>query len=268
MNIVNRRQKKNIRNFERERAEKLSELGERLRRVRLELNLSLEEVSMRTMIGPRHLQAIEEGQLEHLPEPIYIRGFIRRFANALGLNGVDLASDFPVESNQRLLNYPWINWPSAQLRPIHLYILYIVLIMCSVQGLSQMLDRSAIQASRLDIEPSAPDLPAQQKERRPAPSLAKLTGKQSPTPTAAAGAVRIGLTLKAESWIKVVADGKTQFEGVLPEGTERTWEAKQELFVRAGNAGGVLVAVNDGQAKQMGAPGEVEEVTVKANPQS
>jgi cytoskeletal protein RodZ len=220
------------------------------------------------MIGPRHLQAIEEGQLEHLPEPIYIRGFIRRFANALGLNGVELASDFPVESNQRLLNYSWINWPSAQWRPIHLYILYIVLIMCSVQGLSQMLDRPILQASRLDIEPPPPAKPVQQQERRPAPSQAKLTAKQSPTPSPAAGAVRIGLTLKAESWIEVVADGQTQFQGILPEGTKRTWEAKQELFVKAGNAGGVLMAVNDGQAKQMGAPGKVEEVTVKANPES
>jgi hypothetical protein len=80
--------------------------------------------------------------------------------------------------------------------------------------------------------------------------------------------VRVDLTLKAESWIEVVADGQPQFEGVLPEGTKRTWEAKQELFVRAGNAGGVLVAVNNGQAKQMGEPGKVEVVTVKANPQS
>ncbi|MBW4496235.1 MAG: DUF4115 domain-containing protein [Oscillatoria princeps RMCB-10] len=268
MNIVKRRKKKNIRNFEQERAEKLSELGARLHRVRLELNLSLEEVSMRTMIGPRHLEAIEEGQLEHLPEPIYIQGFIRRFANALGLNGAELASDFPIESNQRLLNYPWINWPSAQLRPIHLYLLYIALIMFSVQSLSQMLDRSAMQASRPEIEPPPPTQPVQQPERRPAPSLAKLTTGGSPTPSAESAAVRVGLTLKAESWIEIVADGKTQFEGVLPEGTKRTWEAKQELVVRAGNAGGVLVAVNDGQAKQMGAPGEVEEVTVKANPQS
>jgi hypothetical protein len=45
-----------------------------------------------------------------------------------------------------------------------------------------------------------------------------------------------------------VADGQTQFQGILPEGTKRTWEAKQELFVKAGNAGGVLMAVNDGQA--------------------
>ncbi len=268
MNIVKKRKKNNIRNFEQERAEKLSELGARLRQVRLELNLSLEEVSMRTMIGPRHLQAIEEGQLQHLPEPIYIQGFIRRFANALGLNGAELASDFPIESNQRLLNYSWINLPSAQLRPIHLYLLYIAVIMCSVQSLSNTLNRSAMQASSLDIEPPPASQPVQQKQPRPAPSLAKLTTGGSPTPSTASGAVRVGLTLKAESWIEVVADGKTQFEGVLPKGTKRTWEAKEELFLRAGNAGGVLVAVNDGQAKEMGAPGEVEEVTVKANPQS
>jgi hypothetical protein len=80
--------------------------------------------------------------------------------------------------------------------------------------------------------------------------------------------VQVGVTLKSQSWIRVVADGKTEFEGVLPEGTQRTWVADKTLIVRAGNAGGVLVEFNDQTAKQMGAPGEVQEVTFAANPSS
>ncbi|HEY9808856.1 MAG TPA: RodZ domain-containing protein [Halomicronema sp.] len=258
-----------IPNLVQERQEKLDSLGAELRRVRQQQELSIEEVSARTMIGVRILQAIEEANLQELPEPIYIQGFIRKFANALGLNGATFASDFPTETNMRLLNYgSWIPLPGVQLRPIHLYAIYVLLIVSSVQGLSYMVNRSAIQASNLqDIsEPVSENLLGP----KPTPAtqltaMAASSQNSSKTVSEDKGQVRIGLTLKAESWIEVEADGKTAFEGMLPQGTQRTWFAKEQLIVRAGNAGGVLVAVNNGQAKQMGAPGKVEELRVKAN---
>jgi hypothetical protein len=77
--------------------------------------------------------------------------------------------------------------------------------------------------------------------------------------------VQIGVTLKEKSWIRVVADGKVQYEGELPQGSQRTWIAQGELTVKAGNAGGVLVSVNKQQAKQLGEPGKVKQVTIAAN---
>jgi hypothetical protein len=50
-----------------------------------------------------------------------------------------------------------------------------------------------------------------------------------------------------------------------PRERHRTWQANRELTVRAGNAGGVYVAVNNANAKQLGQPGKVEEVTYRAN---
>lgn len=261
--------KKPIRNFEQERAEKLSELGSHLRQVRENQDLSLEDVAARTMIRSGMLHAIEEGKLQHLPEPVYIQGFIRRFADALGLNGAALASDFPTETNLRLFKYSsWIHLSPPQLRPIHLYLVYIFLIMCSVNGMSYMINRSVVQVSGLDNKQELKNQPPQGNQA-PTGQLAKVENASLLKNVANSNqAVRVGLTLKAESWIQIVADGKIEFEGVLSEGTQRSWEAKQQLVVIAGNAGGVLVAVNDGQAKQMGEPGKVEEVTVKANPQS
>jgi cytoskeletal protein RodZ len=75
----------------------------------------------------------------------------------------------------------------------------------------------------------------------------------------------VGVKLEDDCWLRVVVDGKTEFEGVLPQGTHRTWQANRELTVRAGNAGGVYVAVNNANAKQLGQPGKVGEVTYRAN---
>jgi cytoskeletal protein RodZ len=77
-------------------------------------------------------------------------------------------------------------------------------------------------------------------------------------------AVQIGVILKSSSWIRVVVDGKTEFEGVLPQGTSRTWRAQEQLTVKTNNAGGVLMSVNQQAPKQMGEPGKVEEVRIAA----
>ncbi|MEM9137070.1 MAG: helix-turn-helix domain-containing protein [Cyanobacteria bacterium P01_F01_bin.42] len=64
-------------------AESLQDIGERLRIIRLQQDLSLEAISRRTRVAVKHLNAIESGDEDALPEPVFIRGFIRRYAEAL-----------------------------------------------------------------------------------------------------------------------------------------------------------------------------------------
>ncbi|NEP14003.1 MAG: helix-turn-helix domain-containing protein [Symploca sp. SIO2C1] len=256
--------------FYQEQIEKLEELGSRLQQFRTQQSITLEEVAQRTRIQARLLRAIEEGDLEQLPEPVYIKGFIKRFADALGLNGTEFASTFPTGEGIRLIRpSSWRHMRAAQLRPLHLYLLYIFLVIGAVNGLSYLVKRSAIQAIQpLQIREQIYQLPTpdngQQIENKQkiAPNKATTVTQNSQD----SQQVQVNIILKAESWIRVVVDGRTEFEGVLPEGTHRTWVAKEKLSVRAGNAGGVVVAYNDETAKQLGAPGEVQEVTFAANP--
>ncbi len=64
-----------------------TELGDQLRRAREDKGLSLEEIEKATGIRKRFLQAMEEGRFDVLPGPIQLRGFLRNYANYLGLNG-------------------------------------------------------------------------------------------------------------------------------------------------------------------------------------
>jgi cytoskeletal protein RodZ len=74
--------------------------------------------------------------------------------------------------------------------------------------------------------------------------------------------------LKSSSWIRVIADGRTEFEGVLPEGSHRNWKATQQLTVKTDNAGGVLMSVNQQEAREMGKPGKTGEVRIAAKVKS
>lgn len=253
--------------LEQQRAEKLAEMGAQLGTARQERSLSLDEMVILTKIPRRLLQAIEEGNLNDLPEPVYIQGLIRQFADALGFNGVEFASHFPVSSLPAIAKTGGRIRFMGQLRPLHLYLLYIFVIVCSVSSLSRLLNNAALTASDSQSQPQ------QQTYFQTEPTHAKSSTKVRPVSETLSSvkdhkSLQIGVTLKSSSWIRVVADGKTEFEGILPEGTHRVWKAQEQLTVKTDNAGGVLMSVNQQEAKRMGEPGKVEEVKIAARPES
>jgi cytoskeletal protein RodZ len=264
--------------MDREQAKKLTEIGSRLHQLRQSQGMSLQHVAEKTMIPARLLAAIETGKLDQLPEPVYIQGFIRRYADVIGMNGAEFASNFPTDADPILPQSSWRGTVQAQLRPLHLYLLYMVLVMGAVGGLSFLLNRSTTPqmvgvtdtqpqtqlTPGTPVVPIGPPNPAQSR-----PALPQIPSSQpSTSPTAAQKPVRVGLTLTSQSWIRVVVDGKTEYEGVLPEGTQRTWAADKRLTLRAGNAGGAMISFNDGQAKRLGEPGAVEEITFGGDAQA
>ncbi|MBG1258199.1 helix-turn-helix domain-containing protein [Nostoc commune] len=253
--------------LEQQRTEKLAEMGAQLWALRQEQGLSLEQMVALTRIPRRLLQAIEEGNLNDLPEPVYTQGLIRQFADALGLNGVEFSGTFPISSAQVNPQGMGNNSPLEQLRPIHLYFLYILLIVCSVNGLSQLLNNAVLQASNSQNQPYPKQKSIVKPEIAKIKESVEVKSVNDTLSTVQQGkAVQIGVTLKASSWIRVVADGKTEFEGILPEGTHRIWKAQEQLTVKTDNAGGVLMSINQEKAKEMGEPGKEEEVRIAAKP--
>lgn len=243
---------------EQNQLDKLAEIGAYLRQAREDRLLTLDQVAAKTLIQARLLNAIEHGKLHQLPEPIYIRGFIKRYADALGLSGAEIANAFPTGPGLRTIQPSWKDSPAAQLRPIHLYLVYILLIVTAVSGLSYLMSRSASWVSAETsnvIQAPATEAPATEATASPTAS----PSPQAATPAAPDKPVRVAITLTEQSWLRVEVDGQTDFQGILPEGTERTWMAENELKVRAGNAGGVRVSYNESEPESMGASGDVEE---------
>jgi cytoskeletal protein RodZ len=256
-----------------ERAVKLQELGSWLRQIRQDKGFSIEEISTKIKIRACVLRALEEGNLEKLPEAVYVQGLLYRYADFLGENGREIAQKFPVDDcNWLFTKRFWLQLPIPQLRPIHLYIFYIVLVTFSVQGLSSFVTRSTSDSDPIktssEIQTPSPlqgngTTARQQQQARPMPAAAQPSSRQAANSSQQEPPIRVGLIFKEKSWIRIEVDGQTEFEGTLPEGTKRTWEAQQEVVIRAGNAGGVLVAFNGEDAKPMGQPWAVKEVTFK-----
>lgn len=258
--------------FERELAERLSGVGQHLQAIRQEHGLSLDDVAIKTLIPTRILKALEAGDLKQLPEPVYIQGFIRRYAEAVGMKPADFAiADNPIGSSDQPKRQPGQFSTSPQLRPLHLYFVYTAVVVAAISGLSNLLTQPSYQqklgltAAPIAITNSG--VVSLSPTAKPVKPQSTQSAGRSPE-TTSDKPVRIGVTLVSQSWLRVVVDGKTDFEGVLSEGTQRLWEADRQITLRAGNAGGVVVNLNNGTAKPLGEPGSIKEVTFGTSSES
>lgn len=240
--------------------EQLRDIGPLLTQARLQRGASLDAMAEVTLIRPSLLQAMETGNMGGLPEPVYIRGLLRRYGDCLGLDGDALASQFFAPPQRQRPS--WQSSPAAQLRPLHLYAAYILLVIMAVSGLSYLLKRTTPSISALppqELQGEGPDAPVASPGSVVAgSSLADDGPTEPPAPSAP---VEVDVTLTGQSWMRVTLDGAVEFEGVLQSGDTRQWQADEALTIRAGNAGAVVVSFNRGQAEALGEPGTVREVT-------
>jgi cytoskeletal protein RodZ len=244
--------------------EQLVDIGRILQATREAQGTTHEDIAATTLIRPSLLKAMEAAEVTQLPEPVYTRGLIRQYANVLGLDGETLSSQYftpPVEEPQRSF---WRVPITPQLRPLHLYVLYVLIIVASVSGLSYTLKRASYRTSTL------PPLTGEGFEEateptEDAPTAAEGDSGQSVAPEVANAPVRVAVEMQDQSWLRITTDGEVTFEGVLKEGDTRTWTADEQVVIRAGNAGGVVVSFNEGAAESLGQPGVVTEVAFPPN---
>ncbi len=67
----------------------LAEMGQAIRARRESLGLSVENVRDKTFIRSKYLLAIEAGDDSQIPGTAYFKGFLKSYANALGLDGFE-----------------------------------------------------------------------------------------------------------------------------------------------------------------------------------
>ncbi len=63
------------------------EIGNSLREARLRQQLDFPELEQQTKIRSKYLKALEDEKFDLLPAPTYVKGFLRNYADALGLEG-------------------------------------------------------------------------------------------------------------------------------------------------------------------------------------
>jgi cytoskeletal protein RodZ len=79
----------------------MAEFGASFKKARESLGVSLKTISTETRISTRFLQAIEDEQFDLLPGGIFNRGFIRNYAERVGLDPEQAVADYDRVSGSR-----------------------------------------------------------------------------------------------------------------------------------------------------------------------
>lgn len=123
------------------RIDSLHQIGQQLQKTRQSKGLSLYHMHFYTHIRMELIEALENGNLQQLPDDIFVRGFIRRYGDALGLDGVALAASLPLKAAIPVTQFSSLQSKKGmglEIHPPHLYVGYTALLAGAMGGLALM----------------------------------------------------------------------------------------------------------------------------------
>jgi len=238
----------------------MTNFGASLRQARISKGISLDQIATETRISKRFLSAIENEEFQLLPGGIFNRGFVRAFAEKVGLDPAQAVADYERAAEIRQPEPPVPAQPAPgakrqrRLYPIALGVLALVIVVFYV------VTRESGHIAQTASTPAAPQ-PAEPTPAALAPSVAP--PDNAPQVPAEPNALSVEIDVHDRSWIRVVADGKSANPGeILEPGMTRKYMAQNKLIILVGNAGGLELKLNDKPMKAIGKTGQVREIII------
>ncbi len=190
-------------------------VGEQLAAERTRQKLELADIANRLRIPPRHLEAIEAGDYDVLPAIPYSAGFVKSYANMLGLDGIALSRAFREEvGNDRRAHFePEAYEPVDPSRVPSRMLAIVALGVALLLGVGYLLLR--FEDDRVDVAKLAADTP----EEIAAPAQVAVPAAAAPAVVVPTGPIAVK-AVGEDIWIKVFdrADGKVLQRGVIKVG--------------------------------------------------
>jgi cytoskeleton protein RodZ len=192
-----------------------STVGEQLAAERVRQKLELSDIAARTRVPLRHLEAIESGRHNGLPALPYSAGFVKSYANMLGLDGNALSRAFRVQIGdaQRAHFEPEAYEPVDPSRVPSRLLAMIALGVALLLGMIYLLLR--FEGDNSDLAKLAADTAQDVR-----PSVSRPAAPPPPTAEPAIPTGPISIVATRDIWIKVTdnATGTILFKEVLKAG--------------------------------------------------
>ncbi len=279
------------------RANGEAKIGRFLEQARKERGLSLEEVEQATKIRKRYLAGLESEDYAVLPDAVYAQGFLKTYANFLGLDGEALSRQLRSRRKprrERGINYntqPESDFDEPLIAPRGLQgteerkvptsaivtLLVAVLVLVAVIGTLYFVGRG-VQASRPEgdnPQAASEDNPPRQEQQKVA-DKEKAQGAERASKNAAGegdrqrpdearrpvppDTLQVMISVRDRpSWLLIQTDGSTAYEQVAQPGFSETFEAGRQLYIKCGDAGAVNVEINGQDLGTLGPTGTIVE---------
>jgi cytoskeleton protein RodZ len=232
------------------------EIGNSLREARLRQGLDLAEIEQATKIRSRYLRALEEEQFELLPAQTYVKGFLKAYADQLGLDGDLYVEEFnsryatdeePVQHAREGGG----TWPP----PMRLQSSAVVIALTAI-GLATALVVAAWQFGATDEPDDIPGLPPVAEQSTKQATRAQQREQQRTRAATVSRRVSfVAVAAHGNCWLEIHRGseaGPLLYEGTLLQGRSTARFRGERLWVNLGAPSNVVIRRN---GKRVALPG-------------
>jgi cytoskeletal protein RodZ len=236
-------------------------VGEQLQRARQHAGLSVQELSARTKIPARFLEAIERDDFSGLPGGIFTRGFLSAYAREVHLDPQAVIADYaaahlppppeppPAPAEPRttaLMDSPrlgaWIQGVTAAAILASLYLLAVIPGATPPDEPKPAATTGSTESNGTAAEPVAASL---------------VTESEPPSPP---GTFSVEIRPAGVVWVEAEADGEQAIYRLMQADERVTIDARNEVNIRVGDAAAFRYSIEGRPGRPLGGPGEVREV--------
>ena len=270
----------------------MASIGQKLRQERERLGIPMSEIARETRISARYLEAIESEDTRTLPQDFFYRSFVRQYAEYLGISADEITTtlrrEMPMEEPLPLPNPPvrpsiitaqpsiavQHDPPAVFRTPAIIFeertskrwlAVAALLLVGSVSYLVTRRNPGDSPAPVAAQVPSTAQVPGQPNSTVPVSSSPGTAPEMGPSAVVQAtnlgsGRLQIVISAREQTWIKLVADGKNIYIGMIEPGQSQAIQNASNAELLTGNAGGIEVKQNGRSLPGLGSSGEVRTV--------
>ena len=263
-------------------------VGATLRELRESRGIDLEEVARVTRIGKAYLLAIEEDRLDKLPSGAYSRGFIRQYAQFLGLGEPEIAAllnpprPAPEEADRAAQEAAPRRKPKAAhatrnwLVPALLLALIVLIALVTGDQRPEPVVRTETTVGR-SVPARAPVTPSQQlavtsaRREQVRPGVAPSAGTSSqtfagpqPGDDSAGEGVVLRLKVVQDSWLTITIDDAMSQQYELKSGDVIEWKGERSFLLDVGNGAAFEGDFNGKPIQSLGEAGKPAHLVLRA----
>lgn len=232
----------------------MESIGSRIRAAREAKGISINHAQNDTRISARILSAIEADRAqEFISGPVYVRSFIKKYADYLGLDGRSLAEDFTgkkpefKEQISVLSNNDKIPVKKIIYAVVAIAIIFLGIKLIALAGSKTIaFFKSRPKAEKTATVKARPAVILPQRDRPtvilPAPTMQIPKGE----------ALALSLKARSDVYLKVRSDGNVIYDGILKKGSSERWEAKQSFEISTSKAEALAIDLNGASLGPLG----------------
>jgi len=248
------------------------DVGTTLQVARERQGMTLAQVAARTKIPLGILRSLEQNAFEKVPRGIFVRGFLRAYASEVGLDPMEIVSQFRSESGDVVPSAAEAPGGPArtveEIEPAQIdpdltasgpgwgYVLIVAALLVAVVSVNR--------SNAPDDAAMAPVLRGEERspaahDRQAAPSGVQpvaTAGQQLPALGAnGLSMVRLDIEVQAPCWVEATVDGRRLVYRLMQTGERQAIEYQREIVLRVGDPGAFTYTINGKAGEPIGAAG-------------